>query len=125
MRKWSTILFYNYVSLLFLYNIVAVKQHYIYNIGSIVGTLLALCTYSVTKILEKCATFLGTVAYFTKLVAEVFFSNYVVHTQSNSKIGVANATYSVHVENLQVLQTFHSISKSWNGICDESQSLVF
>ena len=26
---------------------------------------------------------------------------------------------------LQVLETFHSISKSRNGICDESQSLVF
>ena len=26
---------------------------------------------------------------------------------------------------LQVSETFHSISKSWNGICDESQSLVF
>ena len=26
---------------------------------------------------------------------------------------------------LQVSETFHSISKSWNGICDESRSLVF
>ena len=26
---------------------------------------------------------------------------------------------------LQVSQTFHSISKSWNSICDDSRSLVF
>ena len=26
---------------------------------------------------------------------------------------------------LQVSETFHLISKSWNGICDESRSLVF
>ena len=26
---------------------------------------------------------------------------------------------------LQVLETFHSISKSLNGICDESRGLIF
>ena len=26
---------------------------------------------------------------------------------------------------LQVSETFHSILKSWNAVCDESQSLVF